>query len=231
MKKEILKLACALLVVFSNTTYSAIIGTTGDFTVISSPASVEPGQLESSTNIFAFAEQQSYALTSDLSVDLNTSTMNAGTISSGTSVNSYLVHSDPVGDSASSADVINYSGSITFDTQIIGLIWTGVACISPCPSSPEYLDASDFLGASGTTYPTGQVGRGYELQDYYAANLTQDFISLSADLKTLSIDLAASSPLRLDQLRVITAVPIPSAVWLFGSGLIGLIGFARSKTA
>jgi hypothetical protein len=28
----------------------------------------------------------------------------------------------------------------------------------------------------------------------------------------------------------IEAVPIPSAVWLFGSGLIGLVGFARRKT-
>jgi len=32
----------------------------------------------------------------------------------------------------------------------------------------------------------------------------------------------------LDNVRV-NAVPIPSAVWLFGSGLLGLIGFARKK--
>ena len=29
----------------------------------------------------------------------------------------------------------------------------------------------------------------------------------------------------------INAVPIPAAVWLFGSGLIGLVGFARRKKA
>lgn len=29
----------------------------------------------------------------------------------------------------------------------------------------------------------------------------------------------------------ITAVPVPAAVWLFGSGLIGLIGIARRKSA
>jgi len=29
----------------------------------------------------------------------------------------------------------------------------------------------------------------------------------------------------------ITAVPVPAAVWLFGSGLIGLVGFARRKKA
>jgi len=27
-----------------------------------------------------------------------------------------------------------------------------------------------------------------------------------------------------------SAVPVPAAVWLFGSGLIGLVGFARRKT-
>ena len=29
----------------------------------------------------------------------------------------------------------------------------------------------------------------------------------------------------------ITAVPVPAAVWLFGSGLLGLAGFARRRTA
>ena len=31
------------------------------------------------------------------------------------------------------------------------------------------------------------------------------------------------------QLTMVAAVPVPAAVWLFGSGLIGLIGIARSK--
>ena len=29
----------------------------------------------------------------------------------------------------------------------------------------------------------------------------------------------------------VSAVPVPAAVWLFGSGLIGLAGFARRKKA
>lgn len=33
-----------------------------------------------------------------------------------------------------------------------------------------------------------------------------------------------------DQLVVRSVVPIPSALWLFGSGLLGLIGVARRKT-
>jgi len=29
----------------------------------------------------------------------------------------------------------------------------------------------------------------------------------------------------------VSAVPVPAAFWLFGSGLIGLVGFARRKKA
>ena len=48
-------------------------------------------------------------------------------------------------------------------------------------------------------------------------------IYIGADLTT-SLETTA-----LDNVQV-GAVPIPAAVWLFGSGLIGLIGLARRKT-
>jgi hypothetical protein len=35
----------------------------------------------------------------------------------------------------------------------------------------------------------------------------------------------------LAALGPMTAVPVPAAVWLFGSGLVGLIGVARKKAA
>lgn len=34
-----------------------------------------------------------------------------------------------------------------------------------------------------------------------------------------------------DPYRTVSAVPVPAAVWLFGSGLLGLIGVARRKSA
>jgi hypothetical protein len=39
----------------------------------------------------------------------------------------------------------------------------------------------------------------------------------------------SGSELGMDLRIQLTAVPVPAAVWLFGSGLIGLVGFARRK--
>jgi hypothetical protein len=43
--------------------------------------------------------------------------------------------------------------------------------------------------------------------------------------------LGESQGIAIDDLNVqITAVPLPTAVWLFGSGLLGLLGVARRRT-
>jgi len=34
-----------------------------------------------------------------------------------------------------------------------------------------------------------------------------------------------------EEVRIVNSVPIPTSVWLFGSGLLGLIGIARNKAA
>ena len=39
----------------------------------------------------------------------------------------------------------------------------------------------------------------------------------------------ASDILPISDIAIITAVPIPAVIWLFGSGLLGLIGLARRK--
>lgn len=43
----------------------------------------------------------------------------------------------------------------------------------------------------------------------------------------VNFDIGSGNSLYVDS---VSAVPVPAAVWLFGSGLIGLIGFARRKT-
>jgi len=209
---------------------ASIVSVTGGISVIGAPVSVAPGQLESSTNAWAFDERQSFELSSDLMVDRLIGTASAGSINSGTVVNSYFIHADPVGSGTDSSDVVNISGTVTFDTAILGLIWTGQEC-NNCPVSPMYLDASDYLGAVGTIYPTGSLGRGYEVEDFYAINGTQDFV-ISDDGFSLTTLSSAAQPLFSDQLRVITAaspVPLPLPVWLFLSGLLALVGVGRKR--
>lgn len=219
----------AIMCLMSSSAIAAIISIGGDITVISSPVSVEPGALESSSTIWAFEEKQAYTLGADLNVDEFTGTSASGVLSAGTVVNSYFLHSDPVGSSVEEIDIINLTGTITFNTKILGVIWTGEPC-NGCPASPMNLDASDHLGLLSTTYPTGGLGRGYEVESFYDVNGTRDFVTISADGYSLTTISSAAFPLFSDQLRVITAVvPVPAAVWLFGTGLVGLLGFARRQ--
>jgi hypothetical protein len=58
-------------------------------------------------------------------------------------------------------------------------------------------------------------------------NITYNFYDLNPDL-AFNVLLTQDSDLRL---TFTNAVPIPPALWLFGSGLLGLIGIARRKKA
>jgi len=221
----------AILSVMTGVSTAAIISVGGDMTTITVPSSVEPGMQESSSTIWAFEERQAYTLGSGLSVDELVGASVAGVISAGTVVNSYFLHADPIGSSDEDPDIINLTGTITFDSKILGLIWGGVACEN-CPSSSMYLDASDYLGLSSTLYPTGGLGRGYEVDEFYAVNGTQDSVTISTDGYSLTTVSSAAYPLYSDQLRVITAVmpvPLPLPIWLFGSGLVMLLGFSRKR--
>jgi hypothetical protein len=163
-------------------------------------------QLPGNTDIFIFDEVQNFLLASDLSVDFGGS---GGVISAGTVISSHFVHKDTL------SGTVTLSGTAAFNGIILGII-----------ASPNNLDASDpTLGLAGTSYPTGLDRRGTQ-----TAGEVGDSISFVDD--TLTLTSATSS--RPDQLRVITAasaVPVPQALWLFGSGLLGMIGIPRRKKA
>ena len=52
------------------------------------------------------------------------------------------------------------------------------------------------------------------MDDVSATTAVDDFVSSNYDVRPYAS---------------FTVVPVPAAVWLFGSGLIGLIGIARRK--
>ena len=114
------------------------------------------------------------------------------------------------------------SFTMTFDTpqNAIGLylvsgdpLYAGDAIISTSVGSALNSDVVNIdLGDGGLAYYIG---------------LTSDVAFSSA---TLQFDAAAEGAFlySIDDITV-SAVPVPAAVWLFGSGLIGLIGLARRK--
>ena len=219
---------CYLSVISIST--AAVVSLSGSVAHATAPASVGFDAYESDSFISVFDEQQGVTLTSDLSVDYLSSNGAAGVIGMGAEVNSYFVHFDPLGTSGSGVDRVMLSGSVTFDERIIGIIWSGAPCIDfPCPATSEYLDSSDsVLGSFGTFYPTGEIGRGLELDSdpYYAGK--GDIFTVSNGGYSLDLQLA-TLPAFSDQLRVVTAVvPVPPALLLFVSGLFGL-GLYRKK--
>ena len=188
---------------------AGIVAVSGASAVIAAPGSVNYHALESDTQAFVFAEQSNVvlgALTNFNAVAPGTydtlASLVGGSLAAGTRVSSYYLHTDKVG---KTQDVAKFFGSITFDTDILGVA-----------ASDGGLLGTDLLGAIGTTYPATD-GRRFDL-DY------ADWFKISADRRTLTYSsaLAVSS----DDLRiVVSSVPEPGAMALslLGLGLLGLI--------
>jgi hypothetical protein len=203
---------------------AGIISVTGDISFTSPPADVRPNKTENS-NMVLFEEQQNVLLGQDLWVDIAAPGSYTGTslaggiaISSGTVVDSFYVHFDPILGTGEMTDP-PIVGSITFDKDILGIIVTNLG--TECGASPItdcHLSNSDFLGAIGTTYP-GNIGNRV-LED-------NDMVTLSADRRTLNLSLSTYQT-GIDQLRIIVdpTVPEPASFWL---ALVALFGIIHSR--
>jgi len=177
-------LALASLV-FVTAAGASITSTSGDAQETSVPATVKLGASESDTTMTSFDEQQCASLSQPLRVDITRRAvvngrheLTPGVVGAGTSVSSHFVHVDPVG-----RKLITLTGRLTTDERILGLIVTR-----------QSLDASDFLGASGTSYPTNAVGRQMEPGS--------DAVDIGHDRH--SVRIKSTAAIQFDQLRVIT---------------------------
>jgi hypothetical protein len=117
--------------------------------------------------------------------------------------------------------------TFTFDETVLGTLPTHVGIVWTDGGGTTFFEAFDSNGISmGTIGPvsvatSGNSGQTDEDSLFGATNLegiSSIFISNS------------SGGIEVDHLQYgLAAIPVPSAVWLFGSGLIGLIGVTRLK--
>jgi len=123
----------------------------------------------------------------------------SGTVAPGR-YDSFIVHADKSGKK------VIFAGSISFDTDIIGIIF-----------KTQTLSATDLLlGAIETSYAGATNKRGAELRG------RNNWFSISPDLRTLEFQSVVTR--NMDELRILTnasptAVPLPASVWMFGSAL------------
>ena len=98
----------------------------------------------------------------------------------------------------------NGKGSVTFDTDVLGLIL----------DDNELNDSHSILGVVDTDYPDGF---GYDF--FFGEN-----ISLWPDARTVSV--FCTTDVGIDNVRIVTAVPEPASLGLLGLG--GLVLLRRT---
>ena len=199
----------ALIAAASTHADAAIIGTTGQAELIGAPVSALYGALPGAP-AYCWNEQSSFLIPA---VGLNVNVIGNGFWTGPTAnsamyagnVDSHFVHFD------ASSGVANVSGTITFSSQIVAVIYESA-----------YLSMTDFaLGAPGTAYETGNPLRSS------TAALMLSQITVAGNVLTFNLwAQAAMMQNRMSELRVLTdgTVPTPGAL-----ALLGLAGVAARR--
>ncbi|MCU0533582.1 MAG: PEP-CTERM sorting domain-containing protein [Hydrococcus sp. Prado102] len=184
---------------------AGILSTTG-ISQIDAPSTTDYPQ---ASTLQVFEESTNIAFSND---DI---ALDAGSITSGRLVDSYNIYFNPESDSSS---WMRASGSITFESEILGFIW-----------SKGNLEGSDAtLGASGTPY--AQVGYWRELEEHDSdlAGLSDFFVSGGGNTLDLSFNIWQTG---YDELRVVTAATPEPLTILGASTALGFGVFFKRKLA
>jgi len=130
--------------------------------------------------------------------------------------------------------------TITWDETIIDL-QGGLAGLNITFSGDQFFAPAPVLGAGSLSFSTASLN-GDPNANFDIATLTFDAVAtggpILAGVEVSILDVWADfdglidmTPTGVGSEVTINAVPVPAAVWLFGSGLLGLVGVARRRTA
>ena len=106
-------------------------------------------------------------------------------------IDSHFVHSSRLSGNVNAG--ITLTGSITFPTDILGVV-----------VRQGNIADSDFLGAPGTNYTPPNINNDFDL-----VNNTQDSITVSPDMRTVTMKANAKTASDLDEMRIITRHDVP----------------------
>lgn len=118
---------------------------------------------------------------------------------------------------AANAELLIAMGSFSDSPNLINGCESLVDCFITAPSNINASGPSGGSVSGGTLWIQAGPGNDFPLSESLAANRFEDFTSVTNRTYAIWTPSAISS------------VPVPAAVWLFGSGLIGLIGLAGRK--
>jgi hypothetical protein len=136
------------------------------------------------------------------------------------------------GTTSSDGTYVVTGGILSFDTaadtiSIVGDV-LGIGFMPLLTGSFSSFTYNAIPAAGGGATEIFQADGPDTKSDYLLIELGVD-LSTQFDFFGFSIESANGNVLSTDIIN--TAVPVPPAVWLFGSGLLGLVGIARRKKA
>lgn len=111
------------------------------------------------------------------------------------------------------------------DDSFMSLVSIDLAELSSAPVSITFIALASNSEMISQTFTTdGIFGSGNDFETFFfdSAFSAVDYVYISNDTSS------ANHSFAFDNINI-NPVPIPAALWLFISGLIGLVGFSRSK--